>query len=232
MELKKKILWTGIFAIAMGFLEAIVVVYARELYYPNGFAFPLVRIPEKLYLIELLRELSTLVMLLSIGILLDKRPLHRFSWFLFAFGIWDIFYYVALWLLLGWPESILTWDILFLIPITWLSPVLAPVICSLTMIVFALFIFNLNQEKLPGRFWLLFIGGSAIIFISFIYNYTELLINEGYFSRNGPPLSGALNAEEIISYVPDKFRWGMFVTGEVLLIISMTIYIPFGKKNN
>ena len=29
-----------IFAVSMGFLEAIVVVYIRELYYPDGFRFP------------------------------------------------------------------------------------------------------------------------------------------------------------------------------------------------
>ena len=36
-----KVLALTLFSIAMGLLEAVVVMYLRELYYPAGFAFPL-----------------------------------------------------------------------------------------------------------------------------------------------------------------------------------------------
>jgi membrane protein implicated in regulation of membrane protease activity len=66
------------------------------------------------------------------------------------FAIWDIFYYIFLWLLIGWPESFFTWDILFLLPVTWVGPVLAPVINSLTMIVLAGLIL-LADRKTSGQ---------------------------------------------------------------------------------
>ncbi|MBL7138880.1 MAG: hypothetical protein ISS17_08905, partial [Bacteroidales bacterium] len=126
-----------LFAIAMGFLESAVVVYLRAIYYPEGFAFPLKIIEGPVATTEILREAATLIMLITVAILAARRWIIRFAWFIYIFAIWDIFYYIFLWLLLGWPESLLTWDILFLIPTTWVGPVLAPVINSLTMIALA-----------------------------------------------------------------------------------------------
>ncbi|RLD10457.1 hypothetical protein DRI50_11065, partial [candidate division KSB1 bacterium] len=45
-----------IFSVAMAFWEASVVIYLRELYYPNGFVFPLRIMPANIYNIELVRE--------------------------------------------------------------------------------------------------------------------------------------------------------------------------------
>ena len=137
-ENKKSYFTLFIFAVAMGFLEAIVVVYVRELYYPEGFTFPLKALPANLVTIELIRELCTFLMLGSVAWLSGKTLLRRLSAFLFTFGVWDIIYYAALKLFLDWPESLLTWDILFLIPITWVGPVLAPIICSVVMIFMAM----------------------------------------------------------------------------------------------
>ena len=47
------------FGIAMGLLEAIVAVYLRMLYYPEGFHFPLKLFSTQVYGIEVLRELAT-----------------------------------------------------------------------------------------------------------------------------------------------------------------------------
>ncbi len=223
-----------IFAVAMGFLEAIVVVYVRELYYPDGFRFPLELIPPKIFTIELVRELTTLIMLAGIGILAGKTKPGKFAWFLFTFGIWDITYYVALKIFLNWPESLLTWDILFLIPVTWIGPVLAPVICSITMILFSLLILipeSKNQyTKIRPTSWGLTIIGSLIIFISFIYDYTGLMISEGYFTKGGPSLLDPGFTDAITSYNPEKFRWWIFITGEIL-IISALGNIYFHLKN-
>lgn len=114
------------FAVAMGFLEATVVVYLRAIYYPTGFTFPLVSMAPQLVVAELLREAATLVMLLAPAALLSRNRLERFAWFCWAFAVWDLFYYVFLKVLLGWPESLLTWDVLFLLPTVWVGPVLAP----------------------------------------------------------------------------------------------------------
>ena len=218
----------------MGFLEAIVVVYMRELYYPEGFLFPLQLIPPRIFVIELVREISTIIMLLCIGLLIGKSALEKFAWFLLSFGVWDIFYYVALKLFLDWPESFLTWDILFLIPITWLGPVLAPLICSFTMIIFSLS--ALTRIKAPGKintkFWYFFLIGAFLIFLSFILDYTKLLIREGYFSKGGPSLLDPGFTEAIVSYIPGPFQWGIFIIGELLLIFGIARFVLFTKTKN
>jgi hypothetical protein len=124
----------------MGFVEAAVVVYLRRIYYPGGFAFPLKPLTDSLIGIEVLRETATIFMLLSIAVLAGKRIWERFAYFLFCFGVWDIFYYVWLKVLLDWPSTIFDWDILFLMPMPWIGPVIAPVTISMLMILLGLFI--------------------------------------------------------------------------------------------
>jgi hypothetical protein len=109
-----------LFAIAMAWVESAVVFYLRtmidriEPYQPNP-------LPEfgGLEKAELTRELATLVMLAAVGWLAGRNWRSRMGYFLVAFGVWDIFYYVFLKVLTGWPRSLLDWDILFLIPLPW-----------------------------------------------------------------------------------------------------------------
>lgn len=51
-SLLKKIVWLILFSIAMGYLESAVVVYLREIYYPNGFVFPLTPIDSTIAITE------------------------------------------------------------------------------------------------------------------------------------------------------------------------------------
>ena len=122
------------FAIAMANVETMIVVYLRRLYHPAGFAFPLGRIDPPTYLLELTREACTLAMLATFGIAAGRTKVGKGAYFLLVFGLWDIFYYVWLKIFLHWPASLFTWDILFLIPIPWVGPVLAPVSVACTMI--------------------------------------------------------------------------------------------------
>ena len=93
-ESLNKISIVTIFAIAMGFLEAVVVVYLRKLYYPNGFNFPLKGfIDPSIISIEWVREFATIVMLITIAMLAGKKLYERFAYFIYVFAIWDIFYY-------------------------------------------------------------------------------------------------------------------------------------------
>lgn len=148
-------IWRGVgvgcFAVAMGYMEAAVVVYLRELYYPTGFHIlsqeSLEAIPRQMLLIETGRELATIVMLVSVSVLLARRDwVKRFAYFLLAFSIWDITYYVWLFVLIRWPESLFTNDVLFLIPRPWLGPVIAPIIVSLTFVVIALLLLAGGKE--------------------------------------------------------------------------------------
>src|SRR5690349_1048470 len=139
-HLRRSLLWLTLFSIAMGFLESAVVIYLRALYYPHGFEFPLVLMPNTMAGVELLREAATIVMLVSIGIIAGRNTAQRFSFFIYSFAVWDIFYYIFLKVFVDWPPSFFTWDILFIIPVPWVGPVLAPCIISLTMIVLTLFV--------------------------------------------------------------------------------------------
>ena len=176
--LLKKFTTVTFFSIAMGFLEAAVVVYLREIIYPEGFCFPLKEIPLNIFFVELGRETSTIIMLVTIAIISGKTLLEKFCYFIYCFGIWDIFYYIWLKVTLNWPPSLLTDDILFLIPVPWTGPVLAPVIVSLTMIIIAVTIIFLLENGysfvVERSVWVLSISGAMIIFISFIWNFPNM----------------------------------------------------------
>jgi hypothetical protein len=231
MKDKNTLCWLTIFSIAMGFLEAIVVVYLREIYYPDGFEFPLQWIPKQIYITELIREICTLVMLVSVAWIIGKNFLQRMSWFLLAFGVWDIFYYVALKIFLNWPVSFFTWDILFLIPVTWLGPVLSPIICSGFMIILSVSILlNLSVSssfKLMKFDWLLLLIGFGVIFISFIWNYVKLILSGGFLMTFLRFDDDEILRSIILHYVPEKFQWGIFLAG--IAVLTVVIIKNFHK---
>lgn len=202
--------WITAFAVAMGFLESAVVVYLRAIYYPDGFQFPLVSMDIRLVLTELLREFATLVMLLAPGALIARGRMERFAWFCWAFAIWDIFYYVFLKVLLGWPESLFTWDVLFLLPTVWVGPVLAPCLVSLGMLGLAAVILH-GRERMPNyaptRFqWSLLIGAAIIMLYTFMSDPIRYL-------RTLDPDRGmeATGMSALADYVPSSFQWPLFL---------------------
>ncbi len=210
-----------IFAVSMGFLEAIVVVYIREIYYPDGFQFPLKELPPRLIIIEWIREISTLLMLGSVAWISGRTFLKRLSVFLFIFGIWDIIYYAGLKIFLDWPESLLTWDILFLIPITWVSPVLAPVLCSLLMIAMALLLdfrmTNNSLKELKIKEFMFMLSGATVIYYTFTVDFGMMII-KGHFLRKYFTLPENQDFLEILtSWEPTHFNWLIFTMGIALI---------------
>ena len=223
----KTLAWVTIFAIAMGFLETSVVVYMRALLYPKGFAFPLAPIPTSLVMTEILREAATLIMLIGIGVLAGKSAHSRFAWFLYAFAIWDIFYYVFLKVLINWPESWFTWDILFLIPTTWVGPVIAPVISSLTMILLSVLIVHFDGAKgkanLKALEWSLLIFGSFVLVISFSWDYSVFILkNYGFKHIWSMPSNEMIKAT--LQYTPQSFNWWLFWLSELVLFTGIFRY--------
>jgi len=219
-----RLIFLSVFGIAMGFLESAVVIYLRELYYPEGFAFPVKPVIIGRLSVEYLREISTIVMLFSMSMIAGRNSTERLSTFLYSFGIWDIFYYVWLKILLDWPSSLLTWDVLFLIPVVWVGPILAPIICSLTMIALALYIIYSNQKGYRAKIFLyegaMFVSGGILIFITFVWDYSKILI-QGRFLSNLLTLRTIPALEEIIAhYVPTAYNWPLFALGEVLVIAT------------
>ncbi|MEG8946336.1 hypothetical protein [Rosettibacter firmus] len=212
MKLHHKLILLFVFSLFMANLEAVIVVYLRELYYPEGFHFPLKLIPTKIFIIELIREFSTIVMLLSIGILCGKFFIERFFYFIFCFGVWDIFYYVWLKLFLNWPESLMTDDILFLIPVPWIAPVYAPVTIAISMIIFSLISFYLQQKgyvlKTDKFSTLTAFVGVVLILFSFTYDFQK----------------------RVASISPVEFPLLIFLIGEILLILSYLLFLRNMKK--
>ena len=138
----KKFFIVVFFSIAFAYIESTVVVYLRVIFHPSGFTFPMPvfgigPLWRRLLLIEVGRETATIVLMLTGSWLFGENRRQRFAFFLTIFAVWDIFYYVWLKILLGWPASVMDWDILFLIPAIWAGPVLAPLIISVLMLAFA-----------------------------------------------------------------------------------------------
>jgi len=224
-----KIITITLFAIAMGYLESAVVIYLRELYYPEGFAFPLKILSMRIAVTELFREFATMVMLVTIGIIAGRSKLERFGFFIFAFGIWDIFYYVFLWLLLGWPESLFTWDILFMLPTTWVGPMLAPVINASTMVIFGglIWYFQSKGKLVPVKMreWVMLVSGSLIVIISYIEDYVKYLNQEFSWSEIFLPTDSGKLMESATRYIPQEFSWWIFWIGQLLIMLAIMLWL-------
>jgi len=234
-SIKNKIFFLFLFGMAMGFMESAVVVYLRQLYYPEGFSFPLKIMAFKELSVEYLREFSTLVMLFSVAAAAGRNFYERFAFFLLCFGIWDVFYYVWLKVLLDWPHSLLDWDILFLIPVVWAGPVLAPVICALTMIVVAAGILYFQQNGYLVRITLgesaiLFLGG-FIIFINFIWEYAGIIVKDGFLSNISALATDPYFKQVIEGHVPVAFNWFLFMTGEGLITCYLVLFCLRTRKS-
>jgi hypothetical protein len=136
------------FATGMAWVEAASVYYLRVLvdrvepYQENPLPIHGVLGP-----VELVREAATLVMLLAVGMLASPTWHKRLGYSAIAFGVWDILYYVFLWIMSGWPQSLFDWDILFLLPLPWWGPVLAPVSIAVLMIVWGTFATQIADRR-------------------------------------------------------------------------------------
>jgi len=199
----RKVFLILVFSVSMGFVQAGVVVYLRDLYYPEGFTFPLKMITERNLIVEIGREAATIFMLISVAALSGKRFWEKFSYLLICFGIWDICYYLWLKLAIGWPSSLLDWDILFLIPLPWVGPVIAPVTISIVMISTGLFILCLYKRGYGFRpsflAWVLAVIGTLVILYSFMRD------------------TGATLHE----HMPLPYRYDALIAGEILYLAAI-----------
>jgi len=170
----KRWLVVVVFAVAMAWLESSVVYYLRTL--ANRIdpfqAEPLPPIAG-LARVELIREAATLVMLFTIGLLAGKSWRSRWGYAAIAFGVWDIFYYVFLKEITGWPKGLGDWDILFLLPLPWWGPVISPMLIALLMIVWGTMASQWDHHydhpfRAEWRAWALNFAGIALALYVFM----------------------------------------------------------------
>jgi hypothetical protein len=217
-----------VFGTAFGYLEAAVVTYLRQLHEPVRQRFHPGRSPEELFPLltldqlrastdqertlatEIGREAATIVMLAAVALAVARNAGQWAAAFVIAFGTWDITFYMFLKLLLGWPASLFTWDILFLLPVPWAGPVLAPVLVSAVMISAGIWQLRSEARRAPiaiaGAQWAGIMAGASVIVISFAMDYRNLM-------------TGAM---------PHPFRWSVFLAG---LLIGMGSYIHAAARS-
>ena len=144
----QKFILLAVFGIAMAHLEGVVVVYLRKAldYNENGSNINfLQRFPKKYLLIERTREAATIIMLVVLAVLVGNSLFDMIIVFLWTFAFWDLFYYVSLYVLIRWPSSLKTIDVLFLIPKPWIAPVWFPIsISSMTILGIFIYLFLLS----------------------------------------------------------------------------------------
>lgn len=201
-----RLLWAVLFGIAMGYFEAAVVVDLRHILCKDGALFPLNVTSGTLGLVEIGREAFSLLMLVSVAALLARNLATGIAWFCLLFGVWDIFYYVFLKIILGWPESLWTMDILFLLPVPWVSPVLAPVIASVTLIGLAIAIIRRYERggalRRPGALLAAEAAGALVMIVAFCWQWRYIL-------------DGG---------VPYEFPWGLFAVSETMILYAFHRY--------
>ena len=200
-----------LYAIAMAWVEAAVVYYLRSLIhrinpyqpYPlpmaGGFGEA-----------ELIREIATLIMLFAVGWLAGANWRTRLGYSVVAFGVWDIFYYIFLRVLTGWPKSLLDWDILFLIPLPWWGPVWAPTSIALLMILWGTFMTKVDRSPVSSgpRWKFLTLGGVGVVLALFTFMADAI--------RTADQGTDALR-----NMLPVRFNWPLFGVALALMTLPL-----------
>ncbi len=202
----------ALFAIAMALVEAVMVMHLRTIYYPGDptAMFPLKLVSHRDLAIELARELATVVMIACVAALAARGALRRFAAYVLVFGLWDIFYYLWLWVMLDWPRAWLEWDVLFLIPWPWLGPWICPALIAALFTAWGALIVLATSEEARPRFTrvglVTFLAGTALGLAAFLM-------------PAAPLLAGGEEAFE--GYVPGEFRWPVYWIGLVLMTAGL-----------
>ncbi len=207
--LDRRLIWLTLFSIAMAHVEAALVVHLRTIYYADNplEIFPLTILSQRDLNIELAREVATVVMILSVALLAEKSFTRVIAAFVYVFGLWDICYYIWLKHMIGWPQSWLEWDVLFLIPWPWFGPWIAPALIALMFVAWGGW--TLYQKTHPCFAWdstTLFMLGAALALATFLLPGVPLLAGGTDAFRN---------------FTPVAFPWILFGVGYLLMLVAL-----------
>lgn len=211
MNNKSTLTILAVYAVAMALLESTVVVYMRYLYYASNplEIFPLQFLNSYDTVLELSREAATVIMILTVALLADRSsPTRIFAAFVFVFGVWDLFYYFWLKVLLGWPRSWLEWDVLFLIPSVWLGPWICPATISLLFIAWGFWTLRSTHDISFTPYSLtVFVAGAGLGLASFLQPAVAVLVDGGI--------------AELHRYTPGSFWWWLFIPSYLLMTCGL-----------
>lgn len=212
-----------LFGVSFGYVEAAVVVYLRAIYdplrqqlhpdKPEDELFPMITAEQlrgsgstyvRLLITELGREAATLIVLTGVALAVARNVREWLASLVIIFGIWDIFYYVFLELLIDWPASLKTWDILFLLPVPWVGPVWSPVLVAAAMIVCGTILLRREWANRPVLFrrlhWVGIVAGGLILVLAFCWDH-------GNTTAGGEP---------------NPFNWPLYAIG---MIVGLATFI-------
>ena len=172
---------------------------------------------------ELVREAATLIMLLMVGILAGRTWRSRLGYLAIAFGVWDIFYYVFLKVIYDWPKSLLDWDVLFLLPLPWWGPVLAPVCIALLMIVWGTLVsqrvVRSPARSVPSTLWrrLSWLGVALALYV--------------FMADSLRTVHQGIDATRTV--LPTAFNWSAFVVAFALMAapVARSVGFLFGRDS-
>ena len=220
-QFSEKVRWAIVvaFAIAMAWVESASVFYIRafvdriEPYQANPLP-----LNAALGYVELWREASTLVMLAALGLLAGRTWRRRLGYAALAFGVWDILYYVFLRIMTGWPRTLVDWDILFLLPLPWWGPVLAPVSIALLMIVWGT-VETQSTDDVPVARWAWALGGAGIALALGVF-----MIDASLALPDG--------RDAVMRVLPTTFNWPLFWIALLLMASPVLYQVAFLRARN
>jgi hypothetical protein len=201
------------YAVAMAYVESAAVLYLRTIYGgidPVGPRHTVFNPLPDFVWVEIGREAATMIMLLAVGLLAGRGVWGKIGAFVLAMGAWDIFYYLFLLLFAGWPSSLWATDVLFLIPLPWWGPVIAPIVCATVMVVAGAAIMARQLgDGLPRpspEVWLAVVVGSVLCLSAFMLDASVASLRgleAAYEVRAGP------------------FPWPMYLAGLALAVVGL-----------
>lgn len=204
----------------MAYLESAVVIYLRAMYGIENLLTDINLTPDKYTFIEIGREAATIIMLALIAVIAGNTNLKKTGYFFLSFGIWDIFYYIWLYVFIQWPGSLLEWDVLFLIPFPWWGPVIAPILISILLIVIGYLFIVETKFKITRFDWLIFFLSVSVILFTFMEDSINSI------------LTGKGNLAEVR---PTKFGWVLYSISLLAWVLTtFKIFHPTlknGKQN-
>lgn len=200
----------------MAYLESAVVVYLRAMYGIEDLIRDINFETDIYTFIEIGREAATIVMLVIIALIAGSSLPKKIGYFFLSFGVWDIFYYIWLFIFIQWPKSLFEWDILFLIPLPWWGPVIAPILISILLISIGYLLISEVKFKVTSIDWTIFGLSIFLILYTFMEDSIRVII------------SGTNDLTEIR---PTSFNWILFLTAYIVWI-GITIKVFYLSNKN